>query len=366
MFNWNFKSNLTWLKGSTIFLTIHGSRAYGKNIEGSDIDYRGFCIAPEKYYFGFLDNFEQVDLHEPEDVCIFDLRKFLKLASEANPNVLEILFTDPSSHILNHKVNQVLFDNRDLFLSKKVKFTFFGYAFSQMKRIKTHKSWLSNPIKEPPKREDFGLPEYSSIVSKDQMLAAEAEINKKLAKWNLTDLDNFEPAARQSIKELFNETLLDITGWNWSETEEKLYLAAAHSIGVDDNFLEVIKIERKYNLKKKEFEQYQNWLKTRNPKRAAIEFQFGYDTKHAYHLVRLCRMCLEILQDKKVLVKRPDAEELIRIRNGDWSYDKLLEWFEGQENILNTAYQNSTLPHSPNKSKIDEICIKMIKEFLYG
>mgnify|MGYP001607055563 CR=1 FL=1 len=46
--------------------------------------------------------------------------------------------------------------------------------------------------------------------------------------------------------------------------------------------------------------------------------------KHAMHLVRLMRMCKEILITCEVVVKRPDREELLAIRNGAWSYYKLI------------------------------------------
>jgi len=45
-----------------------------------------------------------------------------------------------------------------------------------------------------------------------------------------------------------------------------------------------------------------------------LEAKFGFDTKHAMHLIRLLRMAREILETGVVHVKRPDAEELSAIR----------------------------------------------------
>ena len=42
----NINSDLKWLEERTIFLTIHGSIAYGLNNEFSDIDYRGIGTLP--------------------------------------------------------------------------------------------------------------------------------------------------------------------------------------------------------------------------------------------------------------------------------------------------------------------------------
>lgn len=71
--------------------------------------------------------------------------------------------------------------------------------------------------------------------------------------------------------------------------------------------------------------------------------------KHALHLVRLMRMAEEILSEGKVLVKRPDAQELLAIRNGAWSLESLLAWAEEKDNyIRNTLYKNTHLPKTTN------------------
>ena len=73
-----------------ILKVVAGSRAYGTNTEDSDYDYRGICIQPKKYLLG-LDKFEQHEEKEP-DTVIYSLEKFVRLALQNNPNILEILF----------------------------------------------------------------------------------------------------------------------------------------------------------------------------------------------------------------------------------------------------------------------------------
>jgi hypothetical protein len=48
--------------------------------------------------------------------------------------------------------------------------------------------------------------------------------------------------------------------------------------------------------------------------RTELVDKFGYDTKHAMHLVRLIRMAKEILIEGVVHVYRDDREELMDIR----------------------------------------------------
>ena len=90
--------------------------------------------------------------------------------------------------------------------------------------------------------------------------------------------------------------------------------------------------------------------------------------KHAMHCIRLCRMCLEILETGKVLVKRPDAEELIAIRTGskDYSYDQFVDEVSSLETKIKLAYDKSMLPKEVNSKKINDFSINLTEEFFYG
>ncbi len=94
---------------------------------------------------------------------------------------------------------------------------------------------------------------------------------------------------------------------------------------------------------------YWNWKKNRNEARGTLEEQFGYDTKHAMHLVRLLNMGEEILTDGTVNVLRPDVELLLDIRAGKWSYDELVKFAEEKDVLIRTQlYNTSPLPKMPD------------------
>jgi len=157
--------HLPWLPKSIIFATLHGSHAYGLNTPESDEDVRGICIPPKEYLFGFINNFDQADLKDP-DTNIFGIQKFFKLASLCNPNCVEILFTEPEDHIIMTPIGKKLIENRHLFLSKLAKHSFLGYAKSQLHRIENHKKWITSEFSKrpnPPMREEFNLPSVPEI-----------------------------------------------------------------------------------------------------------------------------------------------------------------------------------------------------------
>lgn len=308
-----YKGNLPWLCDRTIFMTVVGSHAYGTNIEGSDVDVKGVCVPPKEIVLGFNQNFEQTEQNEP-DLVIYGLQKFMNLAANCNPNIIEILYTDPKFHLIKTDVGQKLLDHRHLFLSRKAKFTFSGYAISQLKRMKTHRAWLLDPPKKRPQRADFGLEEGKKVSS--------------------------------SVQGAFNSLL------------EK-------GVSFDGKVMQLLDKEKKYSTAVNYWNQYQNWKKTRNPERAALEAEHGFDLKHATHLVRLMRMCREIITTGKVEVLRPDAQELIAIRNGAWSYEQLINWAEIQDKELDELYKScDVLPYQPDRKKLNKLCIELIEELL--
>src|SRR5688572_6406982 len=247
-----YRGNLEWLVPRTILFARHGSHAYGLNTPTSDEDFKGVVIPPKEFHFGFAQRFEQAESKEP-DMVIFDLKKFMFLASECNPNIIEVLWTEP---LVVTSLGEKLRAARQLFLSKKAKHTFSGYALAQMKRIRTHHRWIANPPKEPPTRAQFDLPERT-VIPKDQLMAAQAAIDKKIGHWELDFLHDVEPGSRVLLQNKMAEVLAELR-----IASEGRWEAAARTLGYEENFLALLDRERRYNTAQREWEQYNHWKAT--------------------------------------------------------------------------------------------------------
>lgn len=302
----------------TIFVTRHGSHAYGTNIATSDLDFKGVCIPTKDYFYGSK-NFEQLvreaNKGDPYDLAIMSLRKFVSLASECNPNIIEILHVSDDDIFHIDEFGEELREMKDLFISTRARHTFSGYAHSQLHRIKTHRAWLLNPPKAKPERKDFGLSETSKI-SKGELGVFDA------------------------------------------------LMAENKEIEMSKDLVTLFVREKQYNSAKENWDKYKRWEQNRNEARSELERQFGYDTKHAMHLIRLMRMCKEILSMGKVLVRRPDAEELLTIRRGEWTYDQVVEHAETLDKECGELYKVSLLPHGCDRAKIDELVVAMTERYL--
>lgn len=298
---------------TVLYETVHGSRAYGLAVEGSDTDLKGVVVGPPRWYFGYRGGPEQIELGA--DHVRYDLRKLLKLVAKANPTVLELLFTDPADHRVMTRWGERLLAERQRFLTKRVAESFGGYAMGQLRRIESHRRWLLHPPKEAPSRAAFGLPEHKPIP-RDQLGAAETLIER------------------------------------------------GEAPPLSDSFLELLAREKRYRSAKKDWDQYRRWKKERNRARAALEAEYGYDTKHAMHLIRLQRMAIEILERGEVIVRRPDRESLLAIRRGALSYDALLEEAKANVTAIAAAGKRSTLPEDPDEDAIEALGVAMVEEVL--
>ncbi len=89
------------------------------------------------------------------------------------------------------------------------------------------------------------------------------------------------------------------------------------------------------------------------------------NSKHAVHLIRLCRMAEEIMRDGIVLVQRPDAAELFNIRQGNVPYDIIEEYADTMDAKLDALYKTSTLRDKPDHKGIQNLYKDICKEF-YG
>ena len=135
-----------------ILKVLVGSYLYGTNTENSDKDYLGIFIPDEDYVLG-LKRCEQVEIRtnpsssgkrnskDDTDTVLYSLPKFIHLAAQNNPNITELFFAPEKCILYSNSLGDKLLKSFPLFISKKVKHTFLGYAFSQRQKL-----MYKNPI----------------------------------------------------------------------------------------------------------------------------------------------------------------------------------------------------------------------------
>jgi hypothetical protein len=387
------------LPAHTLLLAVGGSRAYGMHTEASDVDVKGVALPPRAWLLGGLRRFEQADgpgqigafaplLRDDErqiaartklEGVVYHLHKLALLALDANPNILDVLFCRDAELRLARPLGLRLREARRAFVSARARHTFGGYALAQLKRIRHHRGWLLNPPRGKPTRADFGLPEQT-LLPADHLAALRAAVQKQLDLWepNLASLPLSDRVAVQAGLADYLEQFCAALPEGLVDPDERVagarFLAAARHIGVSDKLIWVLQREREYEAAMRGYKQYTEWERSRNPERAALEAQHGYDTKHGAHLVRLLRMGREVLEQGEVFVWRGpdggpgDADELRAIRAGAWGYDRLEAWAEAERAALDAAVRpdRCRVPAEPDREAVERLVVGIVDDALAG
>ena len=119
-----------------ILKCVGGSHLYGLNTPSSDMDIRGIYLesVEDALDVNGRQNGERSD--EKQDEKYYSLGKFLKLAAECNPNIIEMLFLPDEAILYKSPIYDRLIEHRNWFMSKRARHTFGGYAYSQIQRAK--------------------------------------------------------------------------------------------------------------------------------------------------------------------------------------------------------------------------------------
>ena len=225
----------------TILLGYRGSISHGTYLNPDQVesvddkDIIGVCIPPIHNYFG-TGHFEQKEKAVREwDSVVYEMRKFVRLLSGANPNVLCLLWLRDQDYIhIEPDFGHRLLAVRDLFVTKRIYYSFTGYAYGQLKRM-THCA--------------------------------------------------------------FNG-----------------YMGA---------------------------------------KRKQLVDKFGYDCKNAGHLIRILRMGIEFLREGELHVFRHDARELVEIKTGHWSLERVKTEADLLFKRAEAAFDECKFPKEVNKDLVD-------------
>lgn len=351
------------VENRTALIALTGSRGYGLATETSDHDYRGIFVASKPYYLGFS-QIEQKDRGWTEeegkfsyltrDTCIYELRKFLELCIDNNPNILELLWCKDYAHLT--EVGKILIQHRQMFLSKQVRQTYAGYGYAQIKRLESHRKWLLNPPTEKPKPEDFGLKETPPLTVNE--MHTFLEYLYLLIRDRIQFLEEAEEIYNLLIAEIdFRGVLKQYT---LPEATLEYTRDMTHS---SSDFIKLLQKSQAYHNAKRDYDNYQQWKKNRNPARAAMEAKVGYDCKFAMQAIRLLKTGIEILETQKVVVDRReagDAAELLAIKNGEYSYEEVMAIANDLYKGLDVAYESSTLPKSVDREAVNQLCIDLV------
>ena len=320
------------MKDNMLVKHLAGSLAYGTNLPTSDVDYRGvFCADPVNVRTPFF-VVREVEDGEEEDTKLYELAHFMKLCLDCNPNIIETLWVDDEDITFRTPAYDLLRENRHALLSSKIAFTTSGYALAQLKRIKGHNKWINNPQPEE-------KPQQYKYVTLVQWFGDEKLLARDFSLLFYCEYHQLVPYGGTTFG-LYRCDELKQRTFNPDGSLNTQYDGERENLPPPLAVVRFLKEEWKADCER--WKNYWTWKKNRNESRSELEELHGYDTKHAMHLVRLLRMGKEALRDEELFVKRPDAEELLEIRNGSMTYEEVVAYAESMDKEVREVWYKKT------------------------
>lgn len=301
-----------WLGQNVHYETVMGSIAYGVSTDDSDEDLYSFCIPPKDMVFphlagkiyGFDDNFNIFEQFQQHHIHDKESRK------EYDIQCFSII-----------KFFRLLMDNNPNMID----------ALFTPTRCIRHITRIGQEIRD---KRDLFLHKGCWAKFKGYAYSQMHKINTK---------------NHHGLPELLE----------WEE---------AHKIPRDTTFEEAKGSTKVAHLSKEEQKEYiQLYTKMLEAggrsERTKIH---GYDSKFAYHVVRLVDEVRQILSEHTLVLDPPDRREMLKaVRNGEWTEEQLRDWFSDKERLYSELFQNSKLRDGPDRAAIKALLLHCLEEH-YG
>lgn len=375
-----------------------GSHMYHLNTETSDEDFGGVFFCPKKMLLGLRGRYEEQVSDSKSDVVFYEFGRWLELLLKSNPTVLEGLFA-PEDCIVGevHPAVRKILDNRELFLSKECFKTFYGYAVSQISKARGLNKKIVNPVTERKDILDFCYTFIDQGSLPIKKFLAENGLDQKYCGLvnipNMSDGDSSIYGVYYDFAAYFKFENIDwARDWyNGNSPYKKFFPSVSEQLSIqkrieDKEFFHYGGIVHPDEIEKsntvrlssvpkgekpicfmaynkngymrhcRDYKDYKEWEKNRNPVRYESNLGHNYDAKNVMHCMRLVRMAKELAQGKGFNVVRTwDRDYLLDIRNHKFEYEDVMAQLEKEKLEMEEAIKSCTLPEKVDFDKVNDL-----------
>ena len=375
-----------------------GSHMHHLNTETSDEDFGGVFFCPKKMLLGLRGRYEEQVSDSKSDVVFYEFGRWLELLLKSNPTVLEGLFA-PEDCIVGevHPAVRKILDNRELFLSKECFKTFYGYAVSQISKARGLNKKIVNPVTERKDILDFcytfndqgSLPikkflaengldqKYCGLVNIPNMSDGDSSIYGVYydfaAYFKFENIDwardwyngnspykKFFPSVSEQLsiqKRIEDKEFFHYGGIVHPDEIEKSNTVRLSSVPKGEKPICFMTYNKNgYMRHCRDYKDYKEWEKNRNPVRYESNLGHNYDAKNVMHCMRLVRMAKELAQGKGFNVVRTwDRDYLLDIRNHKFEYEDVMAQLEKEKLEMEEAIKSCTLPEKVDFNKVNDL-----------
>lgn len=348
-----------------LFQAVVGSHSHGTNVEGSDIDRKGVYIQTPKdiLYDGYKPQIEV-----GKDETYYELRRFLELCEKANPTVLELLYSPWDCIEYQHVCFDTIVEHRSIFLTKKCRLSFGGYAVEQIikaKGLQKKMNWENERIIRRDILDFCFVHEGCGSTPVKDYLRMKGIGQDKAALVRL-------PHMKDCYAMYFDEGKT----FQWTEVPKGIArdIFESNDVSLSSIPKEVATFgipsmlyfnKDAYSTHCREYNEYLNWLRNRNTQRYVDikNHNQKIDGKNMLHCVRLIETALEIPEQKEINVRRQNTDYLKSIRKGEVDLNTLITKCEKDIVTLDSSFITSDLPDEVEKTFTKNLIITVREQF---
>ena len=336
---------------------VMGSQAYGTALPGSDEDLRGIFILPEYELFG-LTYTEQVN-DAKNDVVFYEIRRFFQLLLTNNPTILELLNIPEDCLRYKHPFFDKIHALRQQFITRKCKDSFGGYAVEQIRKARG----LNKKMMQPLEKQRKTPLDFCHVISPTGYGSTPLERFLTQKNWRQEDCGLVSIPNMRDVYALFHDETQHFKGIIKNENSDDIALSS-----VPEGIAPVGTLaynQDGFSSYCKKYREYWDWVEKRNPVRyhQNMEIGKGYDSKNMMHCHRLLDMAIEIGEGKGIIVRRPNREQLLAIRRGDYDYEQLLQEAEAKIKHMDELYETADLPESVDSQMVNNLLIEIRRDY---
>jgi hypothetical protein len=374
-----------------LLIVIRGSQAYGTNLPTSDTDYAGIYIQSENDILG--NRYKEQINDDKNDTVFYEVRRFLELVATNNPTVLELLNTPEDCIIYKHEAYDKILEKKDQFITKVCAKSFGGYGIQQIKKAKGQDK-KQNWEKDKVTRKD--LLDFCYVIEGSQSIPWKEWNSNWAYEENFIGAVNV-PNARdvyalyydKSAWHCFSESVpekLREEAKTWRRNLGKemgfgykgLVKTSEGANDAESNQLRLSSVPKGeipfatitynkdgYTQHCKDYNSYLTWLQNRNEQRWTDVQSHGQkiDGKNMMHCRRLLEMSREIGEGQGIIVRRPNAQELLAIRRGEVDLQSLIDRAENDIKEIDEIFSKSSLPDAVDPVMIHHLLVSIRKNF---
>jgi hypothetical protein len=307
-----------------IMRTVFGSNLYGTNTPTSDFDYKSVFIPSARDIVlqrakGVVSNSTKTDntiKNSVEDIDdeLFSLYKLMQMLNAGDMIATELLFVPQEKLLVTSPLWNSLVTNRHLLISKEIK-GFKGYVSKQVSKYGVKGSRVAA---------------VRLVLESFDACATQAKIGDYSDYWeNLSKTSEFinvvnipQPSGKSMLH-------LEVCGRKLPYT---------------------VSVKEGINVIQKLFDNY-------GARALQAENNEGVDWKSTAHAVRVCQQAIELLDTGVITFPRPNAQELVNIKTGQFTFKEISERLEKYLELIETKSAHTSLIDKIDPEYIEDIIL---------